>query len=95
MDEAVECAVEDGLRVADLVVCPMIFDQLVRVKHVRADLTPKADVLRCSSFTRGPSKDTLAAFSLAHVAPLRGLAASLPCIHRSSGIRQRTSLTGH
>src|SRR5262245_4135232 len=32
-----------------------------------------------------------ATYSLAHVAPLRGLAAALPCIQRSSGIRQRTS----
>src|SRR6185503_1480913 len=44
--ESVEPPVEDRLRVPHLEVGPVVFDQLVRVQHVGADLTPEADVLR-------------------------------------------------
>src|SRR4029450_899116 len=57
---------------------------------------PAALVSRVQSlFASAWSRWRLAAFSLAHVTPLRGLAAALPCIQRSSGIRQRTSDTRH
>src|SRR5512145_2979856 len=52
VDEAVERAVEDGLRVPHLVVGAVILDQLVRVQHVRTDLTPEADVLRRTALLR-------------------------------------------
>ena len=50
--EAVEPAVEDGLRVPDLEVGSVILHQLVRVQHVGADLTPEADVLRRAALAR-------------------------------------------
>ena len=52
MDEAVERAVQDGLDVPDLVVGAVVLDQLVRVEHVGADLTPEADVLRGAPLPR-------------------------------------------
>jgi hypothetical protein len=52
---------------------------------------PHGSAPRCSSFPRGPRNYTLAALSLAHVAPLRGLTAALPVIQRSSGIQQEDS----
>src|ERR671919_1167751 len=52
VDEAVERSVEDGLRVPDLVVGAVVLYELVRVEHVRADLTSEADVLRGSPLPR-------------------------------------------
>src|ERR687891_194522 len=52
VDEAVERSIEDGLRVPDLVVGAVVLYELVRVEHVRADLTPEADVLRGSPLPR-------------------------------------------
>src|SRR6185312_17335534 len=46
MNEAVETAVEDRLRVPHYEVGSMVLHQLVRVQHVRANLTPEPDVLR-------------------------------------------------
>ena len=46
MDEAVEGSVQDSLRIAHLVAGSQILHLLVRVEHIRADLTPEADVLR-------------------------------------------------
>src|SRR5262245_62708078 len=37
-------------------------------------------------FRGDPGRDTLAVFSFARLAPLRGLAAALPSVQRSSGI---------
>jgi hypothetical protein len=59
MHEAVEAAVEDGLRVAHLEVGSMILHQLIRVQHVRADLTPEADVLRGAALPRELGLPTL------------------------------------
>ena len=52
MHEVVEGPVEDGLGVAHLVVRSMVLHELVRVEHVRANLTPEADVLRSTSLLR-------------------------------------------
>src|SRR3954471_24337306 len=42
VDEAVEVAVEDGARVADLVLRAQVLHHLVRGEHVRADLVAPA-----------------------------------------------------
>src|SRR4051812_28390806 len=44
LDEAVNTAVEDRARVADLVAGPEVLDDLVRLEYVRTDLVAEADV---------------------------------------------------
>src|SRR6266498_4804566 len=45
VDEPVEVAVEDSLRVAHLVVGAVVLDELVRVEHIAANLTPEVRLL--------------------------------------------------
>ena len=47
----VEISVENALRVPDLVVCPQVFDLLVWMEHVGADLASEAGVLRCAALS--------------------------------------------
>jgi hypothetical protein len=46
MDELVEAAVEDRLRIAGFVLGPVILDELVRVQDVAADLAAEVGLLR-------------------------------------------------
>ena len=46
MDEAVEVAVQDPFGVSDFEIGPVVFDHLIRVQNVRADLAPETRVLR-------------------------------------------------
>src|SRR5690349_15841641 len=44
-DQAVQIAVQDAARVADLVLRPQVLHELIRLQDVRADLASPADVL--------------------------------------------------
>ena len=52
MDEVVQVAVEDPLRVADLVARPQVLHLLVRVEHVASDLTSEVGLLHGASLLR-------------------------------------------
>ena len=52
MDELVEVAVEDALRVPHLDVGAVVLDELVRVQHVAADLAAEAGVLGGAALLR-------------------------------------------
>jgi hypothetical protein len=52
VDESVQIAVEDPLRVADLVARPQVLHLLVRVQHVASDLTSEVSLLHGASFFR-------------------------------------------
>src|SRR5438067_11495481 len=45
LDEAVDVAVENAIDVADLILRPVILDELVGVQHVTANLVAERDVL--------------------------------------------------
>jgi len=52
VDDSVQIAVEDPLRVADLVARPQVLHLLVRVQHVTPDLTSEVRLLHGASFFR-------------------------------------------
>src|SRR5207248_1462511 len=49
LDEEVDVAVEHAIHVPNLFFRPMIFDELIRVQHVAADLAAKRDIALLAS----------------------------------------------
>jgi hypothetical protein len=52
MDEIVEVAVEDALRIADLDIGAVVLDQLVRVQDIAPNLTPEVRLLHGTPLPR-------------------------------------------